>query len=254
MATSADPDLPLADWRVLVTRPVDQAQPLAEALRAAGATAISYPTITIAPPPSWIPFDEAVTRLESYDWIVFTSPSAARLAMARAAELLGRLRLPDAPAVAAVGAETARALAAHAIPVALVPDDQRQEGLLAALGTRAAGARILFPQALDGRSLLRDELARAGATVDVVPVSRTIALPLPVPPAPFDAATFASPSALHAFLARWTPAALQDKVVAVMGPTTRDAALAAGVAVQVIPARPSVAALVAALAQHRRPS
>ena len=77
------------------------------------------------------------------------------------------------------------------------------------------------------------------------------ALPLEAPPPPFDVATFASPSALKAFVAAGHLSSLAGKVVAAIGPTTRDAASAAGVSVQVVPETPSVPALIAALAAHR---
>jgi uroporphyrinogen III methyltransferase/synthase len=158
------------------------------------------------------------------------------------------------PAVAAVGTQTAKALAARGVPVAMVPDDQRQEGLVAGFGALAAGTRVLFPQALGGRELLREALAQAGAVVDVVPVSETAPLALESPPPPFDVATFASPSALRAFVAACSVSALSNKVVAVIGPTTQEAARALGVAVDVVARTPSVAALVEALCAYRRPS
>ncbi len=246
-------ELPLSGWRVLVTRPADQTQSLARALERAGATCVVYPTIGLEAPPSWDAFDAAVQRVDSYSWVVFTSPSAVRFALGRAPQLATHLRSSATTAVAAVGTETARAATEYGVPVAIVPEgqDQRQEGLVAALGHLPAGSRVLFPQAIGGRELLREALTAAGATVDVVPVSRTVALRLDVPPSPFDAATFASPSALRAFVARWTAVPLRDKVVAVMGPTTRDAALAAGVTVHVVPTAPSVEALVAALGAYR---
>jgi uroporphyrinogen-III synthase len=249
---SSDADRPLADWRVLVTRPADQAAPLAAALAAAGATPISYPTIALGPPPSWAAFDAAVATLSAYSWLVFTSPSAARFTVDRAPQLARLLRGPGAPAVAAVGTETARALLERGIAVTLIPDDQRQEGLAAAFTALAAGARVLFPQALGGREHLREVLVARGAHVDVVPISETVPLPQAGAPPPFDVAVFASPSALRAFVAVHTPAALAGKIVAVIGPTTAQAAQTSGVSVQVVPATPSVAALVAALVAYRR--
>ncbi|MBC8133813.1 MAG: uroporphyrinogen-III synthase [Deltaproteobacteria bacterium] len=113
---------------------------------------------------------------------------------------------------------------------------------------------MLFPQAVGGRDELSKYLTGQGCIVDVVPASQTIPIKLASPPPSFDVATFASPSALNAFVAKLTVAPLRDKVIAVMGPTTRDAAAAAGVAVQVIAPTPSVSALVAALCAFRRPS
>jgi uroporphyrinogen-III synthase len=243
---------PLRGWRVLVTRPAEQASPLAAALATAGATPVFYPTIALGPPPSWDAFDRALAALPSYAWLVLTSPSAARFALDRAPALAGALAAPGAPAVAAVGRETARALAARGVPVAMVPDDQRQEGLVASFGDLAPGTRVLFPQAIGGRELLRDALVARGASVDVVPVSQTRPLPLAEGPPPFDAAIFASPSALRAYAAGRGAASLSGKVVAVIGPTTRAAAEEEGLTVDVMPAVPAVTDLLAALAAYRR--
>jgi len=273
-------DRPLADWRVLVTRPEgDTAGPFAEALAVAGATPVLYPTIVVAPPPSWEPLDAAIdlvgsqerlvgsqerlvgsqARTSDYGWAIFTSPSAVGFTLGRVTargltvQVLAGLRL------AAVGSETARTLAAAGLPVALVPptDRQRQEGLLEALlaalpAPDAAGARILFPQALGGRELVRDELVRRGYAVDVVPVSQTIARDLTEPPPPFDVATFASPSALRAFVERLGGERLAQARVAVIGPTTAATAAGLGVRVDAMPPNPSVPALVQCLIDLRK--
>lgn len=217
-----------------------------------GGEPVLFPVIAVGPPPSWAAFDEAIARLHTYAWLVFTSPSAVRYAMERAPDLPPRLHALGAPAVAAVGAETAKALAGHSV-VAVVPDDQRQEGLVGVFRALPPGTRILFPQAVGGREFLRESLERAGVSVDVVPVSQTIASKPGSGLPNFDVATFASPSALRAFIEQFGTAPLSSAVVAVIGPTTEAAARRAGVTVDVVASAPSVAALVSALCAYRRP-
>jgi uroporphyrinogen-III synthase len=236
----------LAGVRVLVTRPTEHSAAWIDAFAAAGATVIAYPTVEVVPPPSWDALDEAFGHLSEYDWLVFTSAAAARFSLARLPVTPVALARPR---VAAVGRETARMLEAHGLAVALIPEDQRQEGLIEALGALRPGTRVLFPQAIGGRESLRDALLARGCTVDVVPASQTIALRDLPPPPPFDVATFASPSALRAFVATQGLAPLQRSAVAVIGPTTGAAATALGLTPIVAPS-PSADALIHALASH----
>jgi uroporphyrinogen-III synthase len=237
----------LAGLRILVTRPTEHSGAWIDAFRAAGATPIAYPTIQVIPPPSWEALDDAFAQLGDYDWLIFTSAAAARFALAR---LPTDPRILTRPRVAAVGGETAHAVEAHGVPVALVPDDQRQEGLAAALGDLRPGTRVLFPQALGGREALRDALLARGCTVDVVPASQTVACRDLPPPPPFDVATFASPSALRAFVAAHGLDPLTSTTVAVIGLTTGAAATALGLA-PIVAAAPNAEALIHALSRAR---
>jgi uroporphyrinogen III methyltransferase/synthase len=240
----------LRGLRVLLTRPAEHSAGWREAFAAAGATVIDHPTVEVVPPPSWEALDEAFARLADYDWLIFTSAAAARLSLAR---LPVDPRNLTRPRVAAVGGETARAIEDHGLSVALIPEAQRQEGLVQALGGLRPGTRVLFPQALGGREGLRDALLAGGCIVDVVPASQTIACRDLPPLPPFDVATFASPSALRAFVAAHGLPSLHQATVAVIGPTTGAAASALGLDPLVAPA-PNADALIRTLANAGLPT
>lgn len=238
----------LQGCRVLVTRPAEQAEPLAQALTRAGATPLLYPTVTVGEPPDWGAFDAAFGTVGPGDWVVFTSPSAVRLGAARLRRI-GAFEAAAAARIAAVGPGTAAALAAEGLQAALVPPEgqRNQEGLAAALAGVPGGARVVFPRAIEGRDELARQLAARGVRVETVPVSQTRACALPPLPA-FDAAVFASPSALRAMLERWGPGCLTDRVVVAIGPITAQAIQTAGVPLAAVAADPSQDALVSALA------
>jgi uroporphyrinogen-III synthase len=238
----------LAGLRVLITRPAEHSAGWTRAFSDAGATVLPYPTVEVVPPSSWQPLDEALARLTEYDWLVFTSAAAARFALGRLPAQVSLRALPR-PRVAAVGRETARALEDGGATVALVPDDERQvgEGLAAALGDAlggmSPGTRVLFPQAVGGREELRNALLARGCIVDVVPASQTVPRRDLPPPPPCDVVTFASPSALRAFVAARGLPALAGIIVAVIGPTTAAAASALGLS-PVVAAAPTAEALI----------
>lgn len=241
------PQSSLAGLRVLLTRPVgDAADAWAAAFAQAGAEPIVFPTVVFAPPASWQPLDEALARLGGYDWVIFTSQTTVAFVLDR----LASPRLPERPPprIAAVGKATARAIVAAGGVVALTPTDERQEGLVEALGTLPAGTRVFLPLAEGARSLLPEALRAWGCHVDAITVYRTVPVSDAAACPRFDVATFASPSALRAFVARGGGAALDGKTVAVIGPTTADEARAQGLR-PVVAARPTVEALIAAIAQ-----
>ena len=242
----------LEELRVLVTRPARaEADSWAIALSAAGAVVVSYPTIEVRPPPSWEPLDQALRQVGRYDWIIFTSKTAVLFVASR----MEGGRFPTGlkfPRVAAVGTETARALEKIGARVDLVPADQRQDGLIGAFGRLERGARLLFPQALGGREGLTEALRARGCQVDVVAVYQTAPLdPLPPPPG-FDVATFASPSALRAFVETHGTRAFDNKTVAVIGPTTAAEATRHGIS-SVVAEEPNIDALISAIVGARSP-
>src|SRR5438445_3803533 len=101
----------LAGRRIVVTRRPGQSSALLLALRDRGADVIEVPAIETAPSEDPGPLDEALGRLEGYDWVAFTSANAVQAVRDRL-NGLGRSPAigPRGPRIAVVGAATSEAL------------------------------------------------------------------------------------------------------------------------------------------------
>jgi uroporphyrinogen III methyltransferase/synthase len=160
---------PLFGQRILVTRPGDESDRSAADLEALGAEVLVAPTVTIRPLDDFGPLDSAISRLDTFDWLVFTSGNGVRAFLDRL-DALGRdLRALGPLKLAAIGPATAQALARYRLKADLVPASFRSESLAETLTAYAAGRRILLARADRGRTILKDELERV-ADVEQVAV------------------------------------------------------------------------------------
>ncbi len=165
---------PLFGKQVLVPRPLSQAGSVVSRLIDLGAQPIVAPMIEILPPLEWSAVDQALARLDEFDWIVFTSVNGVRFLFDRLWETGGDLRRLGGAKLAAIGEGTAQSLAEFHLRADLVPDSFRSEALAAALGPHVAGQRVLWARASRGRDVLSAELRAAGAHLEEVVVYRNI--------------------------------------------------------------------------------
>ncbi len=166
---------PLFGKRILVTRTREQASKLVELLDDLGAECLEVPTIKIEPLEDYHALDQALTHLEDFDWVVFTSVNGVRYFFARLfacgkdARALAKARL------AAIGQATAEALNDYGLKVDLLPQEFRAEGLITAFAELGvSGKKILIPRALEAREILPQKLQEMGAEVLVAPAYRTV--------------------------------------------------------------------------------
>jgi uroporphyrinogen III methyltransferase/synthase len=162
----------LIGLKVLVTRGRTQSAEITSLLEKAGAEVINCPTIEIREPHSWAALDAAIEKLESYDWIIFTSTNGVEFFYRRLAQRRGEAaRLPDKTITCAIGPATAKALETASARVDIVARDSKAEGVLAAIIEQAGGPdnmrglRFLIPRARIARDVLPVELSALGATV-----------------------------------------------------------------------------------------
>jgi uroporphyrinogen III methyltransferase / synthase len=254
---------PLFGWRVLVPRTKEQAGEVTARLRAWGAVPEQVPTIAVEPPRTPQQMERAVKGLVTgrYQWIAFTSVNAVRAVREKFEEYGLDARAFAGIKVAAVGESTAAALREFGIMPDLVPEKkQSAEGLADAWPAYDDVLdpinRVLLPRADIATESLLARLTDLGWEAEDVTAYRTVrAAP---PPAPireaikgggFDAVLFTSSSTVRNLIGiAGKPHAVT--AIAVIGPETAKTAAEFGLRVDVMAPRPSVTALVDALAEH----
>src|SRR5580692_9168818 len=125
---------PLFGRRIVVTRTRAQASELTRLLLDRGADVLEIPTIRILPPTGKHEIAEALLELNSYDWIVFTSPNGVAAFFELFFKVFEDLRDIGGVRLAAVGPATADKLRALHLKVDATPKEFLASKVAAAMG------------------------------------------------------------------------------------------------------------------------
>lgn len=171
MAAAPGPDTPLDGRHVLVTRPEAQAGAFCAMLEQAGARVTRFPVIEIREPRDPSGLRAALQGLATYDIAVFVSANAVRRVVP---EALARGPWPPGLRAAAIGASTARELAAQGLAPDIVPERRfDSEALLATDALQSVeGLRVVVFRGDGGREQLASTLRSRGAEVTHVEAYR----------------------------------------------------------------------------------
>ena len=210
----------LSGHRILITRAHPGTEALAARLEALGAFVVVAPTITVRPVDDPRDMLSQVARLTPQDWVVITSPTAARIWATLTRTHPSRARL------AAIGQATAEALSGEGLPVAFVGERATGAALAKALAALGGNGRFLLPRSDKAVAELPDGLRAAGMAVVECDLYQTLprfwteaerkAVGTGV-----DVVTLMSPSALNGLLSQpGTEAWLAGTKLVAMGPTT----------------------------------
>jgi uroporphyrinogen III methyltransferase/synthase len=167
--------LPLLGKGVVVTRAREQASTLVSKLEELGACCYEFPTIKIKPLDDYSHLRQAITDLDFYQWIIFTSVNGVKFFWQELRGMGYDARALGLTQVAAIGPATASALRERGIFADFIPDKYVAESVvdgLLKLGIK--GKKVLIPRAKKAREVLPEALRTAGADVDVLPVYETV--------------------------------------------------------------------------------
>ena len=247
--------------RVLITREAGS-WPALETRFASSPIVLQWdPTTSQVPPLDPRPGEEAVGRLERYDWLVVASVRGVE-ALTRTLTDAGVAAPPPELRVAAVGPATARAMTSAGFTVTLVAGEATSNGLAASLRPHVAqGARVLVVGPEGPPGALARTLRAGSAQVHEAPLYRTVAsarapeLAGEAIAGRFAAVTFTAPSALTLWLE--AAGAQSDELAAALatlkrvaiGPTTEARLASSGLAASAVAESPTEVAVGDAIAR-----
>ena len=276
--------------RIVITRAPEQAEDFVRRLMELGAEVLPLPMVRFADAQDAAPMDLAITHLNEFDWVIFTSANAVRFFLKRCRTLglpfetdLTAAQMdtlvdthvdthvnataPTRPLIAVVGPATRDALEIQGLSATVVAAQSSGAGLIGDLVGQIAGKRVLLPRSDIATGELPAGLRATGAAVTEVAAYRTLPQEAPDSAASFDhfvittlrngdadVITFFSPSAFHHFANAMGDDALRAisarVAFAALGPVTAAAIREAGIRVACEGTAATTDSLVTALAQH----
>lgn len=195
---------PLFGHRILVTRERSSGFEILEEM---GAEILEFPTIEIVPPMSYRELDESISKIVTYNWLVFTSSNGVRHFFKRFFELDTDIRDLKGMKICAIGAKTASEVGKYGLRVDLMPEEFNAEGLIEAVlkvssrqsavsgqeteiqdsekskinsvlshkpSASLKGMRFLLPRAEVAREIFPEKVREFGGEIDVPPAYRAI--------------------------------------------------------------------------------
>ena len=159
--------LPLAGWKVLVTRPRQHISKTADLLRQKGAEVLELPSICTVPVEDNGRLYEAFEKLDTYQWIIFTSPAGVEIFFDEMDRKEMDVRSLGQAKIAVIGEGTKKKLKEHHLLADFVPSVYDGDTLGAELAKELQGnEKILIPRAEAGNKKLTELLEQTGAKVD----------------------------------------------------------------------------------------
>ncbi len=257
---------PLFGQRVVVTRTREQAAELSRRLLDLGAEVLEVPTIKIEPPTRREDIVDALLELNSYDWLVFTSPNGVATFFEYFFRQFHDLRDIGGCRIAAVGPATAKKLRELHLQVDLMPDEALASSIAESFAKyesienlkicllRAEVANPELPAALEAIGAIVDDIACYKTVPETEDPSGAAAILLD---AGADWVTFTSASTVEHFHARFDLPALTRRFPSLksasIGPETSKALAAVGLKPTVEAPVHTVDGLVQALAKTASP-
>ena len=183
-----DTKMALTDKKVIITRSQEQTSEAREIFRKNGAEVFDLPSLVIGPPDDWRPLDDALKKISTFDWIIFSSANGVRKVEDRMKRIdLSLSEISKTIQIAAVGRKTASLLSDLNAKISFIPPRFVADSLVENFPQNQKGLKLFIPRVqTGGRSVLSDSFKLKGAEVTEVAAYES-SCPQDIPPRTIDA-------------------------------------------------------------------
>ncbi len=163
-------EMPLTHKKIIVTRAQEQISEAHEIFKKNGAEVFDLPSLIIGPPNDWGPLDDALNKIDLFDWIIFSSTNGVRNVEERMNRIdLSLSKISQTIKIAAVGRKTASLLSDLDAKISFVPPRFVADSLIEHFPQHPKGLKLLIPRVqTGGRSILSDSFKIKKAEVTEV--------------------------------------------------------------------------------------
>jgi uroporphyrinogen-III synthase len=250
------PPLPLQNKQVMIPRGEKQSKSFSQLVKKLGGNPVAVPLIAFRPVAASEELAAALRRLDTYDWIIFTSNVTVETFFS-----YYKKRHPF-PKVAVIGSKTREVLEGFGIQADFMPDEYVAEGFVREFAPFVRkGMTVLIPKGNLAREYISSSLRKQGAVVDELIIYETY---MPKESATklaellnsrmLDILAFTSPSTIDHFMdtvrTHGLESRIENSIVACIGPVSRQRAEQHGLKVHACPSKYTVEDMMESIIQY----
>ncbi|WP_338451457.1 uroporphyrinogen-III synthase [Niallia oryzisoli] len=233
---------PLKNKTVLVPRGKGQAKAFSDVVRKYGGTPVEIPLLAFRPITLTPVLKDNLKKLDTYDWIIFTSSVTVASFLSYWSE-----ELPLPKKIAAIGEKTAKTLVKKGLKVDFIPTKYVAEEFVIEFSPLVKdGMKVLIPKGNLARDYISAELSKIGAKVDEIIMYETFfpeeskeKLAQMLKEEKLDIIPFTSPSTVDHFMGVVEENGLfnriHDCIFACIGPVAKKRAESKGLPIHAVP-------------------
>ena len=168
-------ELSLNQKNIIITRSKDKISDIKKLFTNKGAQIFDFPAIDVGYPDDLNPLDDALSEINDFHWIIFTSSNGIQFVDERLRNLNTSLKeCSKKIKIAVVGEKTSLTLSDLGIEADFVPPEFVAESLIENFPVSGYGLRVFLPRVqTGGRNFIADEFRNSGSRVVEVPAYET---------------------------------------------------------------------------------